>query len=182
VDEAEAPGPVVEVSWGASQDAGSGVAEYRVVVDGMAVAHTGPGERSARLSLPRGRHGWQVVAVDGAGNEAASPVRALTVVGSAPPRRPASSARLRISLPATLAPGARPALRLRLPKAATVALSVRRAASPRPLGRAGVRLKAGTATVRLPLALARSMRRPGPYVVTARAPGAAAASARVRVV
>ena len=78
---AQARGPIVGLTWSPSHDAGSGVASYRVVVDGLAVAHAGPADRSARVSLTRGAHVWQVVAVDAAGNEGVGPARALTVIG-----------------------------------------------------------------------------------------------------
>ena len=58
----------MRLRWTAATDAGSGVAGYRVIVDGAAAASVGSDATSALVRLPVGRHSWQVVATDGVGN------------------------------------------------------------------------------------------------------------------
>jgi subtilisin family serine protease len=169
IDEAEIPGPEVELSWGAAQDAASGVASYKVVVDGVAVAHTPATVRSFRVSLAKGAHIWQVVAVDAAGNQSSGASRTLTVTGVGGGSKPAASFTFRA--PPPIRPGQRALLRLRLVKGARVTFSVKLAGSVRPLGAFVARVHAGAQTVRMPTTIARRMRRPGRYTVTARITG-----------
>ena len=84
-DGARVAGPEVTLSWSPATDAVSGVAGYRVLVDGAGTGSTGPGERSLRVRVALGRHTWQVVAVDGVGNESASAARSFSVTGEAAP-------------------------------------------------------------------------------------------------
>ena len=86
-------------SWSPAGDPQSGVAAYRLRVDAANVATVGAGTTSAipGAALAEGRHAWDVVAVDGFGNESASPARVL-VVDRTPPGR---------AMPATPAAGAR---------------------------------------------------------------------------
>jgi hypothetical protein len=61
------------VGWSAARDTGTGVAAYRVLLDGAPLAHLPPTARSMRLpALAAGRHVLRVVAVDAAGNTSAA--------------------------------------------------------------------------------------------------------------
>ena len=178
---AQERGPEVALAWAPSTDAVSGVAGYRVVVDGTGLASAGPQERSMRTTLARGQHTWQVVAVDGAGNESAGPVRGFLVTGqvaAAPPRR---GRPLILSAPARVVAGARPMLRLRLARATRVTFSVRPARGSRSLASFARRSGAGESTVALPASFARRLRPAGVYVLTARAPGGLKDTARLIV-
>ncbi len=79
---ARVTGPAVRLRWTAATDA-NGVAGYRVMVDGSAAASVTAAETSALVRLTPGRHSWQVVATDAAGNASTSPARALVVTAAA---------------------------------------------------------------------------------------------------
>lgn len=71
------------VGWSAARDAGTGVAAYRVLLDGVPLAHLGATARSMRLpALPAGRHVLRVLAVDGAGNTSSARSPGAYVYGS----------------------------------------------------------------------------------------------------
>jgi len=177
---ADLAGPEVALSWAPASDAVSGVAGYRVMVDGGGVVSTGPGERSARLRLAPGRHTWQVLASDAAGNESSGATRSFTVTGRAL-AAPARVRPLRLSAPARIASGARPLLHLQLTRAARVTFSVRRASAARPLARFVRRFRAGASDVSPPVPFARRLRPAGVYVVLARAPGGMKDTVRLTV-
>ncbi len=82
-DGAQVAGPEVTLGWSPSADPVSGVAAYRVLVDGAGVASAGPGARSVVVRLAPGRHTWQVLAVDAAGNQASSAVSSFAIAGAA---------------------------------------------------------------------------------------------------
>ncbi len=179
---ASVPGPMVDLAWGASSDAVTGVASYRVLVDGVAVATAGADERSARVRMGRGSRTWQVVAVDGLGNQAASPARSVTVTGTVPALGTPPAVRgLALLAPARLASGRAPALRVRMPRAMRVTVGVRRADRARPLATFRVRARAGVTTVRFPRTARARMRAPGTYVITARASAKLRDSVRITV-
>jgi len=163
-------GPSVTLTWAPSQDAVSGVASYRVLLDGVAVASVAAPGHSATVAMTRGNHTWQVLAIDGIGNQAASAPRAVTVGPSIPalglsPR----PQRLQLTAPSRLASGRTPALRVRLPRAMPVTVSIRRASGARALVRFRIRAKAGSTAIRFPARARATIRRPGTYVVSARA-------------
>jgi subtilisin family serine protease len=169
---ARVPGPAVDLTWTPATDAVSGVETHRVVVDGVPVA-TLPGTAgAARVTMTHGGHTWQVVAVDRLGNQSVSAPRSLSVTGTIPalstPSAPAAR-RLTLVAPSRLATGSAPLLRVRLPSAMRVTVSVRRARAARPVSTFRIRARAGLTTVRFPAAATRAMRRPGTYVVSARA-------------
>ncbi|MFL5980548.1 MAG: hypothetical protein ACJ74R_02420 [Gaiellaceae bacterium] len=66
------------LSWRPSSDAGSGIAQYRVTVDGKLLATT-TGTGMALPSLADGGHRVAVVAVDRAGNRSRPGVVSLNV-------------------------------------------------------------------------------------------------------
>ena len=135
-------------SWTAAADAQSGVTGYELRVDGATVATADAGSTSAipDAALAEGRHTWNVVAVDGFGNESASAPRTLVIDSTPPgapvPLTPAAGAGR------TVGPGG---LHLAAPRATTSAgwratasrwTGRRRASAPRSTG-ARVRLTAG---------------------------------------
>jgi hypothetical protein len=83
-------------TWAASSDPTSGISGYELLIDGIRAATVSPGAcnpstcaAASPLALGNGLHSWQVLAVDGAGNIAASPIQSFTVaVGPPPPRGP----------------------------------------------------------------------------------------------
>lgn len=175
-------GPAVQLTWAASSDAVSGVASYRVLVDGVAVASVGADELTARVPMTRGSHTWQVTALDALGNQATSATRTVTVTGSVPALRvPAPPRGLTLVAPTRLASGRVPPLRVRLPRAMRVTVTVRRAARARPLATFRVRARAGVTAVRFPARVSSRMRAPGTYVVMARASSRLRDSVRIIV-
>ena len=170
---AKVAGPAVRLGWTAAADSGSGLAGYRVTVDGVAVASANPGETSSVVRLIPGHHAWQVTARDQAGNETTSPARGV-VVGSASAtsrRRP----KLTIARPRPVRSGVRPRLRVRLTKGARVSFSARRARGGRVLAAQVTRIRAGRHTVVLSRKFTRRISVRGVYVITARGPGIRAA-------
>lgn len=167
-DRAAVAGPAVSLSWGASIDAGTGVAGYRVIVDGVGVVNTAAAERHALVTLPLGAHTWQVVARDAVGNTSAAQARVVTVTG-----RSSSTARRAITLgpPPRVVPGRRPVLRVRLARPARVTFALSRASRARGVGTFARTLRAGSSTVTVPSPIARKLRAGGVYLVTARGPG-----------
>ena len=174
------PGAGVDLRWAAAHDAVTGVAAYRVVVDGAAVATLGASQRALRVSLAPGDHLWRVVAVDGAGNQASSASRALRVTGRLRVTRPIVVPPIALRAPRLVVAGRRPVLRVRLAKAARVTFSVSRPGR-RALARFSRRLRAGTTRVRMPASAARRMSRPGRYVVKARVAGGRTDVVRLKV-
>ncbi len=176
-----AAGPMVPLSWSAAHDAVTGVAGYRVVVDGVPVASVPAPGLTARVRMSPGVHTWRVVAVDGLGNEAASAERGLIVGGAAatPRRSRPLASRLLLSVPRRLAPGAAPRLRVTVPRAMRVTVSVRRAGRAAASARFRVTARRGASTIRFPAKVRRRMGSPGTYVVSAA--GAARLRASVRV-
>jgi hypothetical protein len=170
----------VDLRWAGAHDAVTGVAAYRVVVDGAAVATLGASERALRLSLAPGDHLWRVVAVDGAGNEASSAPRALRVTGRLRVNRPVAVPPIALGGPRLVVAGRRPVLRVRLARAARVTFSVGRPGR-RALARFSRRLGAGTTRVGLPASAVRRMSRPGTYVVRARVAGGRTDAVRLKV-
>ena len=166
---ARVTGPAVRLRWNAAADAVSGLAGYRVLVDGAGAASAGPTETSVLVRLANGRHTWQVVARDQAGNEWTSAPRALTVSGAA--ASTSARGRLVIARPAAVRSGARPRLRVRVDRSVRVSFSVRKASGGRTLASQARALRRGATTVVLAPAVARTMARPGVYVITARAAG-----------
>src|SRR5680860_1163995 len=67
--------------WTTATDAQSGVAGYRLMVDGATVATAPAGATSATPGAPlaEGRRQWRIVAFDAAGNERSTEARALVV-------------------------------------------------------------------------------------------------------
>ena len=167
-DRAAVAGPTVPLSWGASSDPGTGVAGYRVIVDGVAVVTTAAAERHAVVTLPLGAHTWQVVASDAVGNVSAGHARVVTVTGrsSATARRP-----ITLGPPPRVVPGGRPVLRVRLARAARVTFALSTTSRARSLGTFARRLGAGSSRIVVPSPLARKLRGGGVYLVTARGPG-----------
>ena len=88
---AKVAGPAVRFRWTAAADTGSGLAGYRVMVNGVDVASADPGETSSVVRLIPGRHTWQVTARDQAGNESTSPTRGVVVGGASATTRGARS-------------------------------------------------------------------------------------------
>ena len=179
-DAAPVAGREVTLSWSAATDAGSGVASYRVLVDGAVAGSTGPGVRALRTGPNVGRHTWQVVAVDAAGNESVSAVRSFTVTGTAA-RRAVSVRPLRLTLPARTASGRPPMLRVQAARPARVTFTVRRASPVRRVAVFTRRVRSGVTDVALPAAVARRMRPAGTYVVIARAPAGMKDTVRLTV-
>ena len=178
-DGAGVKGPEVALVWSPSADGVSGVGGYRVLVDGGGVAAVGAAEHSVHIRLAPGRHTWQVVAADAAGNEAAGPTRSFSVgsAATAPVRRRL----LRLSAPAQVASGRRTLLRIELARGARVTFAVRRGSGGRTLTRFTRRERAGARVVALPAGFVRRMRPAGPYVVTATAPGGLKDAVRLTV-
>ncbi len=168
-DGAGVAGPEVTLVWSPSTDGVSGVGGYRVLVDGGGVAAVDAAAHSVKVRLAPGRHTWQVVAADAAGNEATGRARSFTV-GQATPA-PARTRPLRLSAPARVASGRRTVLRVELTRAARVTFAVRRGSGGGVLARFTRRERAGVADVALPAGFVRRMRPKGPYVITARASG-----------
>ena len=166
---AHVAGPAVRLAWSAAADAGSGVAGYRVIVDGVAVASTGAAETSSVVRLTAGHHTWQVVAHDAAGNTSTSGPRGLFVVGAA--ATSGARSRLTIATPTSVRSGTRPRLRVTLTRGARVSFSVRRASGGRVLASQARGLPAGRSTVVLSARVTRAIAARGVYVVTARAAG-----------
>lgn len=167
-------GGSLDLSWGAAADAVSGVAAYRIIVDGAPVAELGPDARAARVALDAGDHAWEVRAVDRAGNEGPGIARSATIL---PPRAAVRQITLRAAAGRA---GRRPVLRVRLAVAGRATVIVTRGG--RGIGRFALRLRPGRpAAVAVPRRVARRMARPGRYVVTVRAPGHRPARARLVV-
>ena len=167
---ARVAGPSVRLRWVAARDTGSGLAGYRLMVDGVATSSPAAGETTALVRFRTGRHTWQVVARDLAGNESTGPSRAIVVTSGGL----TSTARGRLTL-IRLAPavrsGARARLKVRVDRSARVSFSVRRSSGGPTLASQARRVPVGVSTVVLSPALARRMAAPGVYVVTARAAG-----------
>jgi hypothetical protein len=170
----------VALAWGPTTDAVSGVARYRVIVDGGGLDTTGPGGRSIRVRLAPGRHTWQIQAADVAGNTSPGVTRSFTVSRAAT-SAPARLRPLRLSAPSRISSKARPLLRVRLTRAARVTFKVRRTSSSRPLAAFARAVRAGGSDVPVPAAFARRMRPVGVYVVTARASGGRIDTVRLAV-
>ncbi|HMO00587.1 MAG TPA: S8 family serine peptidase [Miltoncostaeaceae bacterium] len=165
---AKVPGPSVTLSWSGAADALTGVSEYRVTVDGVAV-RTLPGTaRATTVQMTRGAHVWQVQAVDGVGNASPASSRTVTVTGVTPP---AASRRMSLGAIPAVRPGGRPVVRVTLARAGRVSFSVRPASTPRRLGSFTRRLAAGPSRVTLPAGLSHRFRAGRTYVMTARGAG-----------
>ncbi len=165
---AKVPGPSATLSWSGAADALTGVSQYRVVVDGVAV-RTLPGtSRATTVQMTRGAHVWQVQAVDGVGNSSAPASRTVTVTGVQPPAatRPMALG----SIPAVRA-GGRPVVRVTLRKAGRVSFSVRPASTTRALGSFTRKLVAGPSRFTMPAGLSHRFRAGRTYVMTARGVG-----------
>jgi hypothetical protein len=169
-------GPAVELRWRASSDAASGVAGYRVLIDGTAVAAAPATATSARVSLTPGRHAWQVVAADAVGNQAASATRPVTVLRPAGALRPSALLPLAVSVPTRMRSGARPRVTVRLHAPGRVTFTLRRAGRRAVLARSTSRLRAGSHRVTLPARFAARMRAPRAYVIVSRGAGMTATS------
>jgi hypothetical protein len=104
------------LSWRPSTDAGSGVAGYRVALDGAAPGPVATAT-SRQVVSPVGRHTWSVTAIDRVGNVSAAGT--LVVVRAAAGTLPAK---------ATTAAGAKPAATLR--QVATGASATARSLAP----------------------------------------------------
>jgi hypothetical protein len=68
----------VNATWTPSSDAGSGLAGYRVWVDGALLAHAAPSATAAPLTVPGSAASLRVEAVDAAGNATSSGTVALS--------------------------------------------------------------------------------------------------------
>jgi subtilisin family serine protease len=165
---AKVPGPSVTLSWSAAADRLTGVSQYRVIVDGVAVRTLPATSHATTVQMTRGSHVWQVQAVDGVGNASAASSRTVTITGVTSPAasRPMSLG----SIPAVRA-GGRPVVRVTLRKAGRVRFSVRPASSPRALGSFTRRLAAGPSRFTMPAGLAHRFRAGRTYVMTARGVG-----------
>ncbi len=167
---ARVAGPSVRLRWAAARDSGSGLAGYRLMVDGVATSSPAAGETTALVRFRTGRHTWQVVARDVAGNESTGPARAIVVTSGGL----TSTARGRLTLTRlapVVRPGGRARLKVRVDRSARVSFSVRRSSGGPTLASQARRVPVGVSTVVLSPALARRMAAPGVYVVTARAAG-----------
>jgi hypothetical protein len=164
----------VTLAWLAASDSLSGLAGYRVEVDGVPAASVAPDVTSVRVPLTRARHSWRVVAIDAAGNATTGPARSV-VVGPPPPPR------LTLRVVGKVAPGARPLLRVRLTRAARVLFRVRPVSGGGTASRFARTLRSGRSAVRLPASVASRLRPSAVYRITARPAGGAIASARVSV-
>jgi len=165
---AKVAGPSVTLSWAGAADALTGVSEYRVVVDGVAV-RTLPGTaRATTVPMARGGHVWQVQAVDAVGNTSPASARAVTVTGAK--TTPAARRVVLGTIPAVRA-GGRPVVRVTLAAAGRVTFSVRPASTPRALGSFTRALRAGQSRFALPARLSHRFRAGRTYVVTARGAG-----------
>jgi hypothetical protein len=163
---------LVTLTWHAATDGLSGLAGYRVKVDGVAAASVGPASRSARVRLPRGRHSWRVVALDAAGNSSMG--RARRVILTPAPR-------VTLSAPTIVRPGTRPVLRVRLTRMARVVFQVRPVTGRGVSSRFVTRLRSGRSAVRLPASVARRLRPGLAYRVSARPVGGVVQSTRISV-
>jgi subtilisin family serine protease len=170
VDGARVKGAEVTLAWTPSADAVSGVAGYRVLLDGAGVATVPPGARSARVRLTPGRHTWNVLSADAAGNESSSATSIFTVTGQAATASPRVRP-LRVSAPARVASGTRPLLRLQLTRPARVVFSVRCSTGSGTIASFTRSSRDGASDVAVPASFARRMRPAGVYVITAWAPG-----------
>ena len=163
---------LVTLTWHAATDGLSGLAGYRVEVDGAVAASAGPASRTARVRLPRGRHSWRVVSLDAAGNSSMG--RARWVIVTRPPS-------VTLNAPAIVRPGTRPVLRVRLTRAARVVFQIRPVTGTGASSRFVARLRSGRSGVRLPASVARRLRAGLVYRVSARPAGGALRSARISV-
>jgi subtilisin family serine protease len=163
---------LVELTWRAATDGLSGLAGYRVEVDGAPAASVVPTVTAARVRLTAGRHSWRVVALDLAGNAAPGPARSIVV-------RPAS--RVTLSTPTIVRPGTRPVLRVRLTRTARVVFRVRPVTGTGASSRFIARLRSGPSAVRLPVAVARRLRPGTAYRVSAQPVGGTVRSTRISV-
>ena len=166
---AKVAGPAVRFTWTAATDAGSGLAGYRLMVNGVAVANTNPGETTSVVRLTPGHHVWQVVARDQAGNESTSSARGV-FVGAAGAAAGARQ-RLTIARPSSVRSGVRPTLRVTLTKGVRVSFSARRASGGKVVASQIVRMHVGRNTVVLSRTFTRKIAARGVYVITARASG-----------
>ena len=167
-NDARVAGPSVTLSWTGASDALTGIAQYRVVVDGVA-ARTLPGTaRATTVTMTRGVHTWQVQAVDAVGNSSGGRARTVTVTGVAPP--PASRPITLGAIP-RVAAGRRPVVRINLRRGGRIAFSVRPASTARPLGSFTRTLPAGPSRFTMPAGLSRRLRAGRTYVMTARGAG-----------
>jgi subtilase family protein len=180
-DSAGVRGPSVELRWRPATDAASGVAGYRILVDGTATAAAPAAAAAARVAMTPGRHTWQVVAADGVGNQAASAIRSVVVLKAVVPLRPSALLPLAVSVPTRMVSGTRPRIRVRLTAPARVRFTVHRSGKRAILAVATSRLRAGSHRITLPARFAAKMRAPRAYVITARGAGMSTAT-RVLVV
>jgi len=167
-DDARVPGPSVTLSWTGASDGLTGVAQYRVIVDGVAVRALPGTARVTVVQMARGAHSWQVQAIDAVGNGSPSWPRIVAVTGVAAPvaARPVSLGAIP-SVPA----GRRPVVRVSLTRAARVSFAVRPASTPRALASFTKRLAAGPSRFTLPAGLSHRLRAGRTYVMTARGGG-----------
>jgi hypothetical protein len=165
---AHVAGPSVTLSWSGASDALTGVAQYRVLVDGVAVRTLAPTARATTVGMSRGGHVWQVQALDAVGNASGATARTLQVTGVQPPAatRPITLG----SIPSVPA-GGRPVVRISLASGARVSFSVRPASSAKPLGSFTRRLAAGPARFTLPGPLSHRLRAGRTYVMSVRGLG-----------
>ncbi len=179
-DGARRKGRVLTLVWTPSTDAVSGVAGYRVLVDGAGVATAGPGATSARVRVAPGRHSFAVVAADAVGNESTSRTRSVLVV-DAKAKVSTRARALRVRAPRRVAPGARPRLALKLTRRARVTFTVRSSAKARPLARFVRTARAGSTKVVPPKSFSRPLKEGATYVIVARASGGRKDTARMKV-
>ena len=157
------------LSWTGASDGLTGVAQYRVIVDGVAV-RTLPGTarvtggaddaRRAHLAGAGDRRRRQRLAGRG-------PASSRSPASRRPPSRATGLAGRLPSVPAGRAGGARPAWRA----APRVSFAVRPASTPRALGSFTQRLAAGPSRFTLPAGLSHRLRAGRTYVMTARGGG-----------
>jgi subtilisin family serine protease len=164
---------LVTLTWHAATDGLSGLAGYRVEVDGAEAASTGPARRSARVRLARGRHSWRVIALDAAGNSSMGTARSVIVT-----RAP----RVTLNAPTVVRPGTRPVLSVRLTRTARVVFQVRPITGTGASSRFVIRLRSGRSVVRLPASAARRLRPGLSYRVSARPVGGTLQSTRISVI
>jgi hypothetical protein len=74
--------PRPTVNWRRSSDHGSGLLAYEVVIDGKIAAVTRRASYTPSAGLSDGRHSWQVVAVDRAGNRRKSATRHFRIASA----------------------------------------------------------------------------------------------------
>lgn len=165
---ARVSGPSVTLTWSGASDALTGVAQYRVVVDGVAVRTLAPTARATTVPMARGGHVWQVQALDAVGNASGATARTLQVTGIAPP---AATRPITLGAIPSVPAGGRPVVRITVARPGRVSFSVRPASAAKPLGSFTRRLAAGPARFTMPKALSHRLRGGRIYVMSVRGLG-----------